>query len=323
MKSFTIRGLVFVAILSLSVAVPIAHAPSGAIFTTVADGTEVNFNIYPSKEAVYLDGGPGPGAPIHAAGLDDDTYVFQVTDPSGKTLLSTDKAKCRQFVVLNGVINIVNPSVTAGCAHVTGFDVDHSATTVQLMPYKDTPNPGGVYKVWVVRVDDFIAGCQALATAKRKPVPNNGLESVDCGYNAGNAHGFVPAHSKTDNFKVKNQIPREIDTKFCRDLDQSGTCELWNGEEWIDGLGITWSDTLSASNQKWSYLDAELQVNHEAHVENVENGTHRITIPSQPECTVNGIEVLGRFFDGPATVDVAISRQFSGTVFIYVACAVS
>ena len=59
-------------------------APSGAIFTTLPDGSEVNFNIYSSKDLVYLDGGPGPGAPATAAGLDDGTYVFQVTDPSGK-----------------------------------------------------------------------------------------------------------------------------------------------------------------------------------------------------------------------------------------------
>ena len=76
-----------------------AHAPSGAIFTTVSDGTEVNYNIYQAKEDVYLDGGPGPGAPQHAAGLDDGVYVFQVTDPSGKTLLSTDPAGCRLFTV--------------------------------------------------------------------------------------------------------------------------------------------------------------------------------------------------------------------------------
>src|SRR5262245_24922503 len=30
----------------------------GAIFTTLANGSEVNFNIFPSKDAVYLDGGP-------------------------------------------------------------------------------------------------------------------------------------------------------------------------------------------------------------------------------------------------------------------------
>src|SRR5215203_3180768 len=84
-----------------------AHAPSGAIFTTLADGSEVNLNQFPTKESVYLDGGPGPGAPQTAAGLDDGTYVFQVTDPSGKTLLSTDAAKCRQFTVSGGVITAV------------------------------------------------------------------------------------------------------------------------------------------------------------------------------------------------------------------------
>src|SRR5687767_14856980 len=131
--------------------VAMAHAPSGAIFTTVADGSEVNFNHFPSKQAVYLDGGPGPGAPQHAAGLDDGRYVFQVTDPSGKTLLSTDLARCRQFDVVNGVISqvVVQPD---GCHHVTGADIDHAATTVQLYPFLDTPNNGGVYKAWVTRV---------------------------------------------------------------------------------------------------------------------------------------------------------------------------
>src|SRR6266542_4165096 len=83
------------------------HAPSGAIFTTVADGSEVNLNQFPAKEAVYLDG--GPGAPATAAGLDDGSYVFQVTDPPGKRLLSTDAARCRQFTVSGGLIIAVVP----------------------------------------------------------------------------------------------------------------------------------------------------------------------------------------------------------------------
>src|SRR5215831_15917010 len=140
--------------LALGVSAAKADAPSGAIFTTVADGSEVNFNIYPSKDAVYLDGGPGPGAPQTAAGLDDGVYVFQVTDPSGKTLLSTDPVQCRQFTVEGGIITNVTPS-PAGCAHVTGTDIDHGATTIQLLPYNDTPNPGGEYKVWVTMVSDY------------------------------------------------------------------------------------------------------------------------------------------------------------------------
>src|SRR4026209_996716 len=151
--------LLFGSLIAATAFSALAHAPSGAIFTTVADGSEVNFNIYPSKDAVYLDGGPGPGAPQGAAGLDDDTYVFQVTEPSGKTLLSQDAAKCRQFKVTNGIIASV---IVTGCEHVTGVDVDHGAATVQLMRYADTPNPGGEYKAWVVRLDDYLLGCAAL-----------------------------------------------------------------------------------------------------------------------------------------------------------------
>ena len=81
------------AIVAVSVsALTVSAAPplSGAIFTTVSDGTVVNGNTkYESKCEVYLDGGPGPNAPAGAAGLPAGDYYFQVTDPSGKKLLST------------------------------------------------------------------------------------------------------------------------------------------------------------------------------------------------------------------------------------------
>src|SRR4051812_11363667 len=128
------------------------NAPTGAIFTTLADGSEVNYNIYAAKEDVYLDGGPGPGAPQTAAGLDDGVYVFQVTQPSGKTLLSQDAAQCREFTVAGGIITGVG---VPACAHKTGADIDHGATTVQLMPYADTPNPGGEYKVWATLLSNY------------------------------------------------------------------------------------------------------------------------------------------------------------------------
>ncbi len=199
---------VLATVLSLALSHGIARADplTGAIFTTVADGSEVNFNIYPSKDAVYLDGGPGPGAPQGAAGLPDGSYVFQVTNPSGKTLLSTDQAGCRQFTVLNGIINSVQPAITFGCAHVTGTDVDHGATTVQLFPFNDTPNNGGEYKAWATSLANYLAGCEALGVS-------NGLDVVDCGFangQNGSKHGFIPSDSKTDNFKVKGQVAPEI-----------------------------------------------------------------------------------------------------------------
>jgi hypothetical protein len=298
-------AVVLIAATALVSATPaLAHAPSGAIFTTLPDGSAVNFNIYASKNDVYLDGGPGSGAPQTAAGLDDGTYVFQVTDPSGKTLLSQDPARCRQFTVADGVISGV---VVTGCEHVTGLDVDHGAVTVQLMPYADTPNNGGEYKAWAVRVDDFVAGCAALG------VPN-GLDVVDCGQTGGNRHGFVPSHSKTDNFKVGDEVPVEIDTRF---RDEA------NGGALIDGLMVTWTDTHGASNIKWSEWLPQHFVFHEAHVEAVERGVHLITIADQPGCEVHEVWLDGKLLaeTGPQTVAVHIKNtQKALTIFIDVDC---
>jgi cysteine-rich repeat protein len=156
----------------------------GAIFTTTATGDRVNANIYAAKTDVYLDGGPGPGAPSNAAALPAGDYYFQVTSPNGKDLLSTDDIACRRVHVdADGVIDIVYPG--PGCLHDHGVDQDYGsigAITVQLAPYLDTPNPGGEYKVWVTPVADYA------------PADDH-------------AHGFVPSSSKTDNFKVVASSP--------------------------------------------------------------------------------------------------------------------
>jgi len=283
--------------LGMAVSAATAAGLSGAIFTTVADGSEVNFNIYPSKDAVYLDGGPGPGAPQTAAGLPDGIYVFQVTDPSGKTLLSTDPVQCRQFTVTNGIITSTAPS-PSGCAHVTGTDIDHGATTIQLLPYNDTPNPGGEYKVWVTMVSDYAC--------------NADLTTVDCTAR-GSKHGFVPGDSKTDNFKVRG-APLEIDTRFFP-AGQYGN--------WIDGLAITHTDPLGGTDVKWSYWAPSLQIFHEAHVEDVEPGTHYITIDNQPGCTVGHVLLNGSTLPttGPQTVPVVVKNtEKTDTLRVDVEC---
>jgi hypothetical protein len=262
---------------------------------------EVNANQYPSKDAVYIDGGPGPGAPQTAAGLDDGVYVFQVTDPSGKTLLSTDPAECRQFTVSGGIIVDVAPS--GACAHNTGSDVDHGAITVQLMPYSDTPNPGGVYKVWVTPVADYAC------------YPD--LSGVDC--TAGGKHGFIPSNTKTDNFKVKVTTIREIDTFF---LDSNG--------QHMSGFQVTWIDTVAVENPRWSYLVPAWNVV-EAHVEAVEDGVHQIVIDNQPGCTVGDVwlrdedndynKITDTYFGvGPTTVTVSIKNPHNQNHFVQVSC---
>lgn len=281
--------------LTLAVCVPsFAGSPglSGAIFTTLPDGSEVNFNIYGDKTQVYLDGGPPLGAPAGAAGLlgpgstvfgtvISGVYVFQVTDPPGKTLLSTDAAQCREFSVdVNGVIT----GVPGPCPHVSGANTVTQVgdLTVQLFPFDDTPNNGGEYKVWVTPIEFFGCSLSALGSAR------------NCGVGK---FGFTAADSKTDNFKVKLSNVREIDTRF---LDGNGN--------YIDGLGITWIDTNGASNNKNSYYNPDLDIQHEAHVEAPENGTHQIVVANQAGCTVGTVLLNGSSLprNGPQTVSVRV-----------------
>jgi hypothetical protein len=249
---------------------------SGAIFTTDASGVPVNLNIYDAKEDVYLNGGPGINAPVDAAGLPAGTYSFQVTDPSGKTLLSTDPVACRQFTVdASGVIQDV--SASGACAHTTGISGDDSGITVQLFPYADTPNNGGVYKVWV-----------------------SPTSLLDCTA-PGNKNCFVPRYSKTDNFKVRNSTAVEIDTRF----SSAG------GSGYIDGLAVTWIDTLGASNVKFSEWAPERLAYHEAHVEAAEPGTHTIVVSNQPGCTIVDATSAGTTYapvGGTVTVPVTVKN---------------
>src|SRR6186713_504906 len=96
----------------------------GAIFTTLPDGSAVNHNLYTAKTDVYLDGGPQGGSPSSAAALAEGDYYFQVTDPSGKVLLSSDAIDCRRFHINDdGVIS----AVVGACQHLTGIDQDYAS----------------------------------------------------------------------------------------------------------------------------------------------------------------------------------------------------
>jgi hypothetical protein len=285
------------AAVTLSVGGAVAAPPyqlSGAIFTTDSSGTPVNLNHYDSKEKVYLNGGPGLNAPVDAAGLPAGTYYFQVTDPSGKTLLSSDDVECRRVIVdASGVftgVEAVNPPCTTG-AHAMGTDENRpGAISVQLFPFDDTPNNGGVYKAWLTPVG-----------------------ALD--YSApGNRHGFVPRFSKTDNFKVKAKTVVELDTRF------------WRDGALVDGLAAEWTDTLGAHNTKWSEWNPAVLAYHEAHVEAVEQGTHTITVSDQPGCTIEDVHTPSGAtltpVNGTVSVSVSVKNPQSGdkTYFVDVHC---
>ena len=156
-------------------------APSGAIYTTIKDGTAVNQNIYGLGTDVYLSGGPQNQ---NSAGLDDGTYYFQITDPSGKTLLSTDPASCRQLVVTGGRVT-GSAGTPAACKHALGTpNPANGATPVQMAPFSQTPNNGNEYKAWVVPAADATIS----STDPRVLI-------------------FKNNDSKTDNFKVLHVGP--------------------------------------------------------------------------------------------------------------------
>jgi hypothetical protein len=211
----------------------------GAVFTTTMNGTRVNANIYSAKcgvDGVWLDGGPGPNAPQTAAGLPDGDYYFQVTDPSGKTLLSTDPVVNRQFHVSAGIIS----GLSGLGNHNTSIDVDHGATTIELCPFLDTPNPGGVYKVWITPVGNFAGN------------PSNVDNS--CGH--GCFHGFVPAHSKTDNFKVNGGAPGAcLEVLKVWDMDGNGIGDI--GVDPLIPWPVTIVDPLGTSNTFWTGTEKE------------------------------------------------------------------
>jgi hypothetical protein len=168
-----------------------AQQVSGAIFTTDAYSTFVNANVYDIKEDVYLNGGPRPNAPCTAAGLPDGDYYFQVTDPSGSQLLSMDGIGDRVVTVSHGlIIGYSGPhGIGMGkCVAFNGFNI-----TVQLYPFKLTPNPGGEYKAWMTKVGDY-----------------------DITMTKG-SFGFIPSKSKTDNFKVTP--PADTDGDGIPDVD--------------------------------------------------------------------------------------------------------
>lgn len=154
-----------------------ADSEGAAIFTSLSDGTTVNQNLYASKSDVYLNGGPQNQ---NASGLVNGFYYFQVTDPSGSVLLSTDSILNRALTVSNGVVSGITGS---GGTHAIGtFNPNNLSTPVQLFPFNHTPNQGGEYKVWLTTVADY------------DPQAHN------------SAFGFVNSRSKTDNFKVRNGV---------------------------------------------------------------------------------------------------------------------
>jgi uncharacterized repeat protein (TIGR01451 family) len=138
---------------------PSALALSGAVYTSNQDGTVINANHYPSKPDVYLTGGPCQGGSHLAPG----TYYFQISDPSAGDLLSTDAIGNRMFTVgANGFISGTSGTHNTFAIACTG----ENGVTIQLIPFADTSNGGGEYKLTIATATtvEACAGFSAAST---------------------------------------------------------------------------------------------------------------------------------------------------------------
>src|SRR5258705_11143683 len=147
----TIIALAAFALFMLTAASAFMAPPlQGAIYTTDVACGGVNINLYPNKDAVYLNGGPqnqnGPG-------LDDGSYYVKVTEPDG-TLLGSS---------IGGPFGNQPVHVTNG-----SFDQCYQLSSIVSPPggapapgYNDTTNNGNEYKVWVCQDSNFTnSGCK-------------------------------------------------------------------------------------------------------------------------------------------------------------------
>jgi len=259
---------------ALSTSSAFAQKVSGAIYTTTQAGTVVNKNVYVARTDVYLNGGPQN---TKSSGLPDGFYYFQVTDPSGKTLLSTDDAKCRKLEVRDGRVI----GATGSCPHPNGADNPaNGSKTVQLAPFDLTPNRGAEYKVWLVKATVDTNDPKVLL--------------------------FSHSNAKTDNFKVRES---SVSQNFCQ---PSGSLSVL-----ITGTDVTsyvpkgsWSSVatgVGVVNVEGSSIIPTL-----ISTPDIVNSCVSNSVTGQTVCTANGTDVY--LISGTTTLGLPLSSDGTGTI---------
>jgi hypothetical protein len=182
--------------------VPTTPSITGAVYTTVNlndpnyasecknGNPAVNCNQYTAKQFVFLNGGPSNNQL-----QPDGVYFFAVLGPSGQSNPAdgtsdnlSDDYDCylnREIVIKNGEVSGVLKSTDPACFKnpaVLPVGTGHllSSPFVQLWPYTDSPNNGGVYIMAVCYVG-------SPATTPTAPIALTNSSNVDpklCKYDA-------------------------------------------------------------------------------------------------------------------------------------------
>jgi hypothetical protein len=230
---------------ALLVFVPSAIGVSGAVSTTdnpgftdtnsplpyidqaCLNGNGVNCNIYLDKRDVWFS-----GLPVTAA-LGAGTYFFAVLSPGGQPNPNDgapakpngddpnlsdefDSWTNREFTV-DGSGNITYTG--------NGTDTPHnqSGNLLQLFPYADTPNPGGVY---------ILAVCKVPSNPSDSP----GVDPRDCKYDAFK----VKAGPPTTNTGTDLDVSKNLNPSFTREYN-------WAISKTVDGQTSVSYDQIGGS----------------------------------------------------------------------------
>jgi len=195
----------------------------GAIATAAAGNPAPFQQVFGRRDDVFLVGGPVSTPCQFAQYLPDGNYYFQVTDPSGLTLLSTDIVLERGVTVKGGVISAYN-----GKTHATDGKTACGSLAVGLMPFADAGSGKAAYVAWLTAASNFDGSTSAV-------------DSV-CG--AGCFHGFHTDLSRTFAFRVEDK--KSCEPTFCvsgvkfEDRNGNGTRE--SDEPGLPGVQIRVAD---------------------------------------------------------------------------------
>jgi hypothetical protein len=199
---------------------------------------KVNCNLYGSKSFVWINGGPTSGQ----NSLTDGTYFFAVLDPGGQKdpndatdgnlsdvspssfTPGGDAYTNREFTVSGGKI-----ALSLG-SHVTDATYNPpNGLFINLMPYDDTTNPGGVY---------ILAICQLSTTQASAPITGTVTPSA-CKYDAFKAPlSTCTVNCEPSLFGVVSGL------KY---YDANANGQFDPGEVGIAGWKIGWTDGASGT----------------------------------------------------------------------------
>jgi hypothetical protein len=195
----------------------------------------VNCNSFTDKQDVWLSGLPG------STGVPDGQYYFDVLTPGGKldlSLLAGDLQSDRMFTITDGTIS-----------YLGNHQTDNANNKVQVYPYADTTNNGGVYILAVCSVSTGHCKNDAFKVKNGTPVSEQGAPTA--------SKTAVPTHDRN----VSWTINKTVDGVKTETFNQAGPATLGYSvtvtKTALDTYGL--AGVITADNSSPTPLDVTIE----------------------------------------------------------------